>query len=72
MQPLFPKLFLFLKIMITMHTLLILRRAPNPSGPSINDANLTAELFVHGLKKPTSMAFLGPNDILVLEKKQEE
>ena len=44
------------------------KATPNPSGPSINDANLTAELFVHGLKKPTSMAFLGSNDILVVEK----
>ena len=29
---------------------------------------MSAEIFVQGLKNPTTMAFLGPNDILVLEK----
>jgi glucose/arabinose dehydrogenase len=38
------------------------------SGPVINDPSLKAELVVKGLKNPTSMAFLAPNDILVLEK----
>ena len=33
-----------------------------------NDPNLKIELVFKGLKFPTSMAFLGPNDILVLEK----
>src|SRR5712691_2686822 len=38
-------------------------------GPTINnDAQLKVELVFKGLKSPTSMAFLGPNDILVLEK----
>ena len=38
-------------------------------GPTINDPNLKVEVvFRGGLKFPTSMAFLGPNDILVLEK----
>src|SRR5918912_1585141 len=32
------------------------------------DPNLKVELVASGLKLPTSMAFLGPNDILVLEK----
>jgi glucose/arabinose dehydrogenase len=32
------------------------------------DPNLKLELVTQGLKLPTSMAFLGPNDILVLEK----
>jgi glucose/arabinose dehydrogenase len=42
------------------------------SGPVINkDPNLTAQVVFKGLKSPTSMAFLGsPNDILVLEKNQ--
>ena len=30
--------------------------------------NLKVELVAQGLRSPTSMAFLGPNDILVLEK----
>jgi aldose sugar dehydrogenase len=40
----------------------------NLSRPIIFDPNLKAELVYHGLEMPTSMAFLGPNDILVLEK----
>src|ERR687888_2091131 len=36
--------------------------------PIINDPNLKVELVARGLKFPTTMAFLGPNDILVLEK----
>src|SRR5690242_3676620 len=37
-------------------------------GPVINDPNLKAKIVFKGLNFPTSMAFLGPNDILVLEK----
>ena len=36
--------------------------------PIIKDPNLKAEVVVSGLKTPTGMAFLGPNDILVIEK----
>src|ERR671918_1624701 len=36
--------------------------------PIINDPNLKTEVVVNGLELPTGMAFLGPNDILVLEK----
>ena len=36
--------------------------------PLIFNANLKAELVFEGLNKPTSMEFLGPNDILVTEK----
>src|SRR5689334_12520538 len=32
------------------------------------DPRLKVELVTQGLRSPTSMAFLGPNDILVLEK----
>ena len=38
--------------------------------PIINVPNLKAEVVIQGLHNPTSMAFLGPNDILVLEKDQ--
>jgi len=41
---------------------------PSPNGPVINDPNLTVEKITSGLKTPTSMAFLGNNDILVTEK----
>jgi len=37
-------------------------------GPTLNDPNLKVEALIKGLAVPTSMAFLGPNDILVLEK----
>jgi aldose sugar dehydrogenase len=40
------------------------------SQPIINDPSLKADLVFQGLRNPTSMAFLGPNDILVLEKDQ--
>ena len=36
----------------------------------VNDQSLKADLVFQGLQNPTSMAFLGPNDILVLEKDQ--
>lgn len=36
--------------------------------PVIKDPKLKAELVFRGLEFPTTMAFLGPNDILVLEK----
>ena len=36
--------------------------------PIITDPNLEVEQVVEGLELPTTMAFLGPNDILVLEK----
>ena len=36
--------------------------------PTINDLNLKVETVATGLALPTTMAFIGPNDILVLEK----
>jgi glucose/arabinose dehydrogenase len=41
---------------------------PSSKGPIILDPNLKAEVVYQGLRYPTSMAFLGPNDILVTEK----
>src|SRR4029079_7572076 len=44
-------------------------KAPlSPTGPTVNDDTLTVEKVADGLEFPTSMAFLGPNDILVTEK----
>jgi aldose sugar dehydrogenase len=34
----------------------------------IEDNNMKAEVFADGLRFPTTMAFVGPNDLLVLEK----
>jgi aldose sugar dehydrogenase len=39
-------------------------------GPKIKDFHLKVSLVFSGLKFPSSMAFLGPNDILVLEKNE--
>jgi aldose sugar dehydrogenase len=36
----------------------------------VNNPNLKVETVFKGLRPPTSMAFLGPNDILVLEKNE--
>jgi glucose/arabinose dehydrogenase len=47
-----------------MPTLTTTQGAPN----IIKDPNLKVELVFEGLELPTSMAFLGPDDILVLEK----
>jgi aldose sugar dehydrogenase len=41
---------------------------PSASAASVNDPNLRVETVVEGLEFPTSMAFLGQNDILVTEK----
>ena len=44
-------------------------KAPlSPNGPSVKDDNLVVEKMTDGFDFPTSMAFLGPNDILVTEK----
>jgi aldose sugar dehydrogenase len=56
-------------LLITWSTLPILSQPPSLTGPTINDPNLKVErVFAGDLQIPTSMAFLGPNDILVLEK----
>ena len=45
------------------------RARPSLTGPTLNDPNLKVEQIINrGFDDPTSMAFLGPNDILVLEK----
>ena len=41
---------------------------PPPQGPMMVDPNLTVSTVVSGLNQPTSMAFLGPGDFLILEK----
>src|SRR5262245_48180179 len=50
---------------------LILHVAQNltaQNGPSLVDRNLVVRTVATGLDQPTTMAFLGPNDMLVLEK----
>ena len=44
-------------------------KAPrSPCEPTVNDDSLTVEKVTDNLDIPTSLAFLGPNDILVTEK----
>jgi aldose sugar dehydrogenase len=43
---------------------------PSSEGPTFKDPNIKAELVFEGLENPTSMAFLGPGDILVLQKNE--
>ncbi|HEV3479968.1 MAG TPA: hypothetical protein VG144_11045, partial [Gaiellaceae bacterium] len=38
------------------------------SGPELVDPNLGVRTVVSGLVTPSTLAFLGPNDFLVLEK----
>jgi glucose/arabinose dehydrogenase len=38
------------------------------AAPLVKDVNLQVQRVAAGLNLPTSMAFVGPNDILVLEK----
>src|SRR5687767_7689873 len=40
----------------------------SPDGPTLNDPNLTVQTVYQGLKSPTSIAFLGLDDVLILEK----
>jgi aldose sugar dehydrogenase len=42
----------------------------NTNQPSIQDNKMTVQVVFEGLKFPSSMAFLGPDDILVLEKNE--
>ena len=41
------------------------RAQPISEGPILNDSNLKVEVVFEGLTSPTSIAILGPNDILV-------
>lgn len=44
------------------------RAKASTGGPIINDTHLTTQLITSGLKAPSAMAFIGPDDILVTEK----
>ena len=46
------------------------QKSVNKKEPIINDPNLKADLVANGLELPTGLAFLGPNDILVIEKEK--
>src|SRR5205814_8529175 len=42
--------------------------APQSNGPSMTVTNLGVRTIVTGLNQPTSMAFIGADDVLILEK----
>ena len=44
------------------------KATPEEGGPTFKDQSLKAIKIVEGLDHPTSMAFIGPDDILVLQK----
>jgi len=46
------------------------RPTVSPEGPTLNDPNLIVQTVYQGLASPTAMAFLGPDDFLVLDKSQ--
>ena len=46
----------------------VLRFSDEIGNPVFNQPGFTAEVVAEGLTLPTTMAFLSPNDILVLEK----
>src|SRR5262249_34995373 len=41
---------------------------PPPEGPEMTDPSLLVSTVISGLNQPTSIAFLGPGEFLVLEK----
>jgi glucose/arabinose dehydrogenase len=53
---------------IILTTLLGLVLATNLPAQTVTDADLAVDVVTQGLSAPTTMAFLGPDDILVLEK----
>ena len=46
------------------------RAEPSSEGPTFNDPDIKSDVVIEGLDNPTSMAFLGPDDILVLQKNE--
>jgi glucose/arabinose dehydrogenase len=65
--------FVVLAVLTMMHSvnaISIEHSTKDPAGPRIKDFHLKVDLVYDGLKFPSSMAFLGPSDILVLEKNE--
>jgi glucose/arabinose dehydrogenase len=66
--------FIVLAVLMMMHSVnaISIERplTEDPAGPRTKDFHLQVDLVYDGLKFPSSMAFLGPNDILVLEKNE--
>ncbi|HET8794445.1 MAG TPA: PQQ-dependent sugar dehydrogenase, partial [Nitrososphaeraceae archaeon] len=54
--------------MISLSYAAYMKAPQSPIGPTVKDDKIVVEKVTDGLDIPTSMAFLGPNDILVTEK----
>src|SRR5262245_50673417 len=68
-----PAVYLLVALLLTFLSIVFSARMPNKvaaqsPAPSVTDPNLSVRTVVSGLITPVSMAFIGPNDILVLEK----
>ena len=68
-KPIFPLLLVIILVTFAFFGYYVINTEAQPEGlPTITPPDLKLELVVKGLNFPTGMAFLGPNDILVLEK----
>ena len=64
---------IFLSILLILSSICIARNSyaqPTSVVPSVNDNNLKVEPVITGLSSPVSVSFLGPNDMLVVDKFQ--
>jgi glucose/arabinose dehydrogenase len=68
--PNFPKGYLLTIFFLATLTIICIIDIEVSAEPVVNDPSLQVEPVITGMKFPTSMAFLAPDDILVLEKNQ--
>ena len=54
--------------LMTALPVLVCTLATNALAQTVTDPSLAVDVVAQGLSSPTTMAFLGPGDILVLEK----
>jgi glucose/arabinose dehydrogenase len=57
-----------MKVLYLFFAVAIFSAAPSLAAPKLRDPSLKVEQVVSGLNLPTTMAFIGPGDILVLQK----
>jgi glucose/arabinose dehydrogenase len=57
-----------MKVLYLFFAVAIFSAAPSFAAPTLRDPGLKVEQVVSGLNLPTTMAFIGPSDILVLQK----
>jgi glucose/arabinose dehydrogenase len=67
-HPDYLSLLIFIAIVAIVLVLVCCSSGTASAVPTLKDTNLMVETVTTGLSSPTSMAFLAPNDVLVLEK----